>query len=93
MTKQIIDLIEDISFNFNEDDSVIIKTYIESLESRIAKLEAHKTCESCKYWCGKSCMNMDGIAYGGTNAVYEDDYCKDHEEKLTYENCTNKNDF
>jgi len=32
MTKQISDLIEDIRFNFNEDDSIILKTYIERIE-------------------------------------------------------------
>lgn len=48
------------------------------------ELKTKSCCETCKHWYEKSCMNLDGIAYGGTNAVYEDDYCKDYEEKLTY---------
>lgn len=102
MTSQIEQLIEDIRFNFNEDDSVILKTYIERLEqqntawadmvemqsqkisqlqARIKELEEPKTCATCKYWYEKSCSNNDGIAYNGTNAVYEYDYCKDYEQK------------
>lgn len=55
MTSQIEQLIEDIRFNFNEDDSIILKTYIERLEqqntalqARIKELEYPKKCFDCK---------------------------------------------
>lgn len=51
---------------------------ISVLESKVGEV---KTCGTCKYWYEKSCSNNDGIAYNGTNAVYEDDYCKDYEAK------------
>lgn len=59
----------------------IAKLYIKSLEELNKHLEHTNTCGTCKYWYDKSCSNNDGIAYNGTNAVYEDDYCKDYEAK------------
>lgn len=46
-------------------------------------LDSIGSCGECKYYANKTCYNEDSISFGGSNAVYEDDYCKDFTRKDT----------
>lgn len=68
------DLINEVYDSFEQ--------HIKSLKAQLANTE-QLTCESCGWYDEKRCMNPNGIAYNGDNAVYTDDYCKDHTPKDT----------
>ena len=56
----------------------------EELSGAIKELEEAmkpKTCYWCKHYEEKQCTNENSIAFGGINAVYEDDFCNDFEPK------------
>lgn len=65
-------------YGLNPSDvyAVVSKIYDE-----LEALQARNTCEGCKWYEPKRCMNTNSIAYNGDNAVYEDDFCKDYEQK------------
>ena len=79
----------DTPYNFREWE--INKAIEELEEAQLTRREWYqkgyaeamkpKTCERCKHYEEKQCTNENSIAFGGINAVYEDDFCNDFEPK------------
>ena len=79
-----LDILKDVLINmdFLDDDGYHFGKYA-TMEA-IAELEEAmkpKTCYWCKHYEEKQCTNENSIAFGGINAVYEDDFCNDFEPK------------